>query len=81
MTAIGTYARALCAAGTAAVALLAGCANPRLDTGTADVPVTIRLPAGLTLVSASPATVAVTSTIPVPASPAASGSPGASPSG
>ena len=42
-----------------------------LDTGTADVPVTIRLPAGLTLVSASPATVAVTATIPVPASPAA----------
>jgi phosphatidylserine/phosphatidylglycerophosphate/cardiolipin synthase-like enzyme len=36
VTAIGTYARALCAAGTAAVALLAGCANPRLDTGTAD---------------------------------------------
>jgi YbbR domain-containing protein len=57
-----------------------------LEPGTTDVPVTIDLPSGLTLVSANPDTIAVTVTAPPPPSPSpspppASASPAASPSG
>lgn len=55
-----------------------------LEPGTTDVPVTIDLPAGLTLVSANPDAIPVTVTAPPPPSPSpppASASPAASPSG
>jgi YbbR domain-containing protein len=57
-----------------------------LEPGTTNVPVTIDLPAGLTLVSADPDTIPVTVTAPPspspsPSSPPASASPEASPSG
>ena len=57
-----------------------------LEPGTTDVPVTVELPAGLTLVSATPGTIPVTVTAPPAPSPSlspppASPSPAASPSG
>jgi len=57
-------------------ALLADLAVGELGLGTSDVPVTIQLPVGLTLVSASPSTVQVTVTAPASSPAAISPSPG-----